>query len=107
MRIPLTFGPATPGDALLIEGDAPAPPGHYTARFTLPPPAFGHIPGCTCCTPRGPAATALATLFRARATGTAPFFTRVTVTASPAGQAAIRAAVQDDVLAAARFAVEG
>ena len=107
MRIPLTFGPPKPGDALLIEGDRPAMSGYHTTRFTLPPPTFGHLTGCACCTPRGPTATALATLFRARATGAAPFFTRIAVAASPAGEAAVRAAVRGDVLAAARFALQG
>ena len=46
----------------------------------------GHLPGCSCCVARSPAATALAAVFRARATGAAPYFSRLLVLASPAGR---------------------
>jgi hypothetical protein len=42
-------------------------------------------------------------MFRARATNAAPFFTRVIVIASSAGQDAIRAALSNDVLTSARY----
>jgi hypothetical protein len=105
-RITVIFDTPTATDglltAILVEGDLPVPPAAFVHRFTLPAPT-GHITGCACCTPRGPAATALAALFRARATGAAPYFTRLVVIASPAGQAAIRAALAEDPYATARF----
>ena len=105
-RIPVLFGaqPAEMDDAFLAEGAGPASCG-YVEHFTLPPAKFGHIAGCGCCTPRGPAAAALARMFRARATGAAPFFKRVIVFASPQGEAAIREALAGDVLAASRYSL--
>jgi hypothetical protein len=104
MRIPLVFhGEPEPGDAVLIEGDAQAPPGTYTIRFNLSAQT-SHPVGCACCVPRGPVAEALAGAFRDRATGKAPFFNCILVLAeSPAGEAAIRAALAQDVLVMARF----
>jgi hypothetical protein len=109
MRIPVLFGDSSgQTDAVwLVEtGLQPPVPGH-TEYFASPPAKFGHVLGCTCCTPRGPAADALSRLFRARATGTAPFFKRVIALASPAGEAAIRDAITADVLAAARYVLAG
>ena len=105
MRIPVLFGTAEaePGDVYLAEGNAEPVLSGYAERFTLPAAILGHVQGCTCCTPRGPAADALARLFRARATGCAPFFKRVIVRASAAGEAAIRAAIASDMLTAARY----
>jgi hypothetical protein len=106
MRIPVLFGGNTEAgdaDAWLVEDIAAPPPSGYAHRFTLPANGFGHAMGCTCCAPRGPAADALARMFRARATGTAPFFKRVLVLASPAGEAAIREALTKDVMTAARY----
>jgi hypothetical protein len=110
MRIPVSFGaiPTERDDAWLVEDGAGLPaadlPEHgYVERFTLPVVRLGHIAGCSCCTPRGPASDALSRMFRARATGTAPFFKRVVVTASPTGEAAIRDATAGDLLTAARF----
>jgi hypothetical protein len=105
MRIPVLFGPAggRAADAWLLEAGHAAPDGAYVVTFSLPASAFGHATGCACCTSRGPAAAALAAMFRARATNAAPFFARVIVLASPAGQAAIRAALLDDVLTSARY----
>jgi hypothetical protein len=37
----------------------------------------GHVAGCACCVTRSPVAEALGRLFRARAVGEAPFFTRL------------------------------
>jgi len=105
MRIPVLFGtpPAETDDVYLAEGDGGPALSGYAEQFTLPEAKFGHVVGCTCCTPRGPAADALARLFRARATGCAPFFKRVIVRASAAGEAAIRAAIASDMLTAARY----
>jgi hypothetical protein len=105
LKIPVLFGSlqAETDDAYLAEGDGQPEISGYVERFTLPPARFGHVQGCSCCTPRGPAAEALARMFRARATGAAPFFKRVIVRASPAGEAAIRAAIAADLLTAARY----
>ncbi|HQT46880.1 MAG TPA: hypothetical protein PLY97_06615 [Acidocella sp.] len=99
MRIQILF--AEPGDAFLTEGPFEAPNGAYAQRFTLP--KSSHQIGCACCAPRGPASQALAAMFRARATGVAPYFKSVTILASPAGEDAVRAALEGDVLTAARY----
>ena len=107
-RIPLRLGPlaeAPPGAALLIEGDAPAPAGHPFARFAARPIPF-HPAGCACCTPRNAAAQALARLFLDRARGGVWFIQVQAVTASTAGAAAVRAALAEDNLTAARFRLD-
>lgn len=105
-RVPVRFAAANqagPEDALLIEGDAPAPAGRVVARFALPEqPA--HPIGCACCLPRGPVAEALTKLFLARVRGEVAFFRAVVAQpASAAGEAAIRAALADDPLVSGRF----
>jgi len=109
MRIPVLFGDvqAEPDTLWLVETGLQPPVHGHTEYFTLPQAKFGHITGCTCCTPRGPAADALSRLFRARATGTAPFFNRVIVQASPAGEAAVRQAIASDIMTAARYCLAG
>jgi hypothetical protein len=105
MRIELVFGGEPgPEDAALVEDGHAMPETGYAVRFALA--AFGHAPGCACCTLRGPAADALGRMFRARATGAAPFFRRVMVCASEAGVAAVREAVATDVVTMARFRAE-
>jgi hypothetical protein len=53
---------------------------------------------------RSPVAEALGRLFRARAVGEAPFFTRLgVVPASPAGEASVRQALETDGLASACY----
>ena len=101
MRIPLSFGNGPAGAAYLVEAGLPAPAGAHATRFILP--RTGHFAGCGCCQPRGPVVEALSALFRARATGAAPFFHHVVVVASPAGEAAVRDALTRDVVAAARY----
>jgi hypothetical protein len=117
MRIPVLFGGVAPGDAAsapnayLVEDGAAMPPDVYAMRFALPAGKFaagsaagaGHLPGCTCCTPRGPAADALTRMFRARSTGSAPFFRQVIVLASPAGEATVRHALEQDIVTKARY----
>jgi hypothetical protein len=44
-------------------------------------------------------------MFQARARGSAPFFKRVVVLASPDGEAAIRAAIEEDVVTRARYKI--
>jgi hypothetical protein len=103
MRIPLLFGiTPQPDDAVLVEDGQTMPHKGYTQPFS-PPATPSHPLGCSCCVVRGPVSDALGRLFRARATGTAPFFKRVVVSASPAGEAAVREALAGDVMAAARY----
>ena len=114
MRIPVLFGGAVPADAAagdkdawLVEDGAAMPEAGYAVRFALSEQKFGHRIGCACCTLRGPAADALTRMFRARATGAAPFFRRVFILASPAGEAAVREALENDVVTAARYVRSG
>ena len=103
-RLPVRFGTpdqAGPEAALLIEGDVPAPSGVLAARFVLA--QGGHSAGCACCAPRGPAAEALRRLFLTRARGGQLFREVVAVVRGQAGEAAVRAALSDDLLASARF----
>jgi len=104
MRIPVAMdGQPEEGDAILVEDGFDMPVSGYAVRFALGTGKPGHLSGCACCTLRGPAADALTTMFRARATGAAPFFSRVRVLASPAGKAALREALEADVVTKARF----
>ncbi len=106
MRIPVVIAKVQPGaaDALLIEGDATAPEGVYAQHFTLPLQGILHIAGCVCCTPRSSVSAALAAMFRARATGAAPFFSRVVVwTSNDAGAAGVAATLSENVLSSARY----
>lgn len=109
-RIWVRFGAvaeAEPGEALLIEGPAPAE-GRAVARFVVPARIGGHPVGCACCVPRGPVAIALGSLFLARARGELPWFRSVlAVTTSAAGREAVRSALTDDVVTRARFRVDG
>lgn len=101
-----TLADAEPGEALLIEGLEPAR-GPAVARFVVPARIGGHPAGCSCCAPRGPAATALGTLFLARARGDLPWFRSVVaVTCSAAGSDAVRAALAEDLLTRARFRMD-
>ena len=103
MRIPVIFGgDVAPDDAVLIEGDAPAPPAAWVERFHLPANPL-HGVGCACCAPRGPAADALARLFLARARGDSAFFRRVVVLAGAQGMEAVHTAIAADVVTGARF----
>ena len=107
-RVPVRFGAvgdAVAGDALLLEGDAVAPPEFAAARFVAA--SAEHAPGCACCVARSAAAVALNKLFQARARGTVPFFRRVlAVTASAEGEMEVWAAVRGDPLVSGRFRVE-
>jgi hypothetical protein len=102
MRIEIVMG-GKPGstDAVLAEAGHETPSGSYAVTFAPGKP--GHVIGCTCCTPRGPVADALTAMFRARATGKAPYFKRVVVLASPEGETVVRDAVANDVVSAARY----
>ena len=103
-RVPVVFAPAAsagPDDALLLEGEGVGPEGAPVARFSAARP--GHLAGCACCAPRGAVAQALHSLFLARARGACGFFTRVVVVAGPAGEAAVRQALAEDVFLAGRY----
>jgi hypothetical protein len=97
-RIPVFFASEpveTEGVAWLVEDAAGVP---WDAR------EGGHVAGCACCVARSPVAEALGRLFRARAVGEAPFFTRLgVVPASPAGEASVRQALETDGLASACY----
>ncbi len=89
-RVPVVFGSsrhAQEGDAVLAGLLDGAP---------------GHDAGCACCVARTPAAKALGDLFMRRARGEVAFFRRVMVEGQ-AAEAAVRAALQSDPVAAARF----
>jgi hypothetical protein len=106
-RIPVRFDAtdAVTGEtALLVEGDVAVPAGHVVGRFRLVPGVSGHPWGCACCTPRGPVADALGRLFLARARGDVAFFRSVVVVVTtPAGEAAVRAALAENQVSAGRF----
>lgn len=94
---------AGPAAAVLAEAPAPQQPAAAMAirAFEAVAP---HAAGCTCCAGRTPAATALDRLFQARVRGECGWFTRVVVLATtPAGRAAVAAALDTDTLARARF----
>jgi hypothetical protein len=104
-RVPVIFAPASSAgadDAVLMEEGPPAPPGRVVARLSAQLSA-GHPAGCLCCVPRGEAGRALGALFQARARGEVVFFRRVV--ADVIDQAAVRAALATDPLAAAHFRI--
>lgn len=103
-RIPLRFGPlaaAGPGDAVLLEGDMPAPDGMPVARFR--PAVLVHSAFCACCAGRHPAAAALGALFQARARGQVAWFSGVVAVVT--NPDAVATALRADLLAGARFRV--
>jgi len=102
VQIVMGGGPGE-GDAFLVEDGHDMPAAGYAVRFALGTGKPGHLSGCACCTLRGPAADAMTAMFRARATGAAPFFTRVVVLASSSGEAAVRDALETDAVTRARF----
>ncbi len=106
-RVPVRFGSmaeATAETALLVEGDVLVPEGIPVGRFDLPAFSQRHPAGCTCCARRDPVSEALARLFLARARGeTMWFLSVVAITAGRMGQQAVRDALANDQLAAARF----
>jgi hypothetical protein len=103
-RMPLVFGQAAeagPTDALLCEGEGT--PGKGRDWFQ-PDAGSSHPADCACCTPRNGAGMALARLILARGRGTGVFFNRViVVVASPAGRAAVLAALESDPLVSCVF----
>jgi hypothetical protein len=110
-RIPVIFASsaqAGPADALLIEvrGLSSAPLSRDQAATEVFATARKpvHSAACACCAPRNAVAEALGRLFLAQMRGTIPFFHRViAVTSSREGEDAVRSALSDDTVAAARF----
>ena len=101
-RLPVRFGPLQArmaDEAVLMDNDTPA--ANPVGRFTTGP--GGHAPGCRCCTLRSSASLALATLFRERATGGGVAFRGVLAVVGPEGEAAVRAALESDLLVAGRY----
>ncbi|MDD2704497.1 MAG: hypothetical protein PHU07_04070 [Acidocella sp.] len=88
-------------DAALVEEGFGLPACGYAVSFSAG--GLGHALNCACCTRQSPAADALSRAFRARATGAAPYFSRIAVLASPEGEAQIRQALATDVIANARY----
>jgi len=106
LRIAILVGtlPA-PGDALLVPLGSRIPAGFYGINVALD--AASHHPlGCACCAQRGAIPAALAAMFRARATGTAPFFKRIIVLAPQSIRPVIEQAVREDIFAASRYRVQ-
>lgn len=102
-RIPVRFGSredAGGGCSLLIEGH-----GLQTGSiaYFVPGPADGHPVGCACCTPRRPAAEALARLFLAHIRDGHPLTGLVAITRTNAGRRAVLDALNGDMLTKARF----
>jgi hypothetical protein len=100
-RVPVVFGALSdlrPDDAVLLDGDAPAPEGRVVVRLGAEP---SHVAGCVCCVPRSAAGSALAGLFLARGRGDVAFFRRVL--AITEDEAAIRQALDNDILASGWF----
>jgi hypothetical protein len=90
--------------AVLAEAPPPeSPPGAVAlVSFDLSGPS--HLPACSCCAGRGPAASALDRLFQARVRGACGWFDRVVALAeTEAAQAEIAAALREDAVTAARF----
>jgi hypothetical protein len=81
--------------AALVEDGVAVPPGVPAVTFPV---------GCACCLARSVAAAAFDRLFLARVKGEVPFFGRVVAAAaSPAGQAAIAAALASDPVVPMRY----
>lgn len=95
---------AAPNAAILVEAGADGGAVLAADRFV---PDAAHPPGCACCGARSQDAAALDRLFQARVRGRLPWFDRVVVLATPAGQAAVAAALTDDALTKARFRLAG
>lgn len=96
-RIPVVVGTAEqarPGDRVLLLAPGVARPGHAA--------------GCPCCRPRDAVATALGRLFLERARDPTSAFSRVLLVApDPHTEAAVAGAIENDVLARARYRFAG
>ena len=112
-RIPVSFLASSPALAEALAAGKPA--ALVTAAPTGPLPngavsavsfearVTSHLAACACCQGRSPAAQALDRLFQARARGQSGWFDRVLVLAGDGAGEAVRNALREDALAAARF----
>ena len=92
-----------PPAALLAEAPMPTLP-DSVATLECFEPMPSHPTACKCCGGRPPVAVALDRLFQARVRGQCPWFEQVLALATtPAGQAAVAAALTGDAVTAARF----
>ena len=96
--------PPPAAGAMLAEGAALPVPAGAVALMQFDPAT--HVANCDCgsCGGRNAAALALDRLFQARVRGSVPWFKRVVALATSApGQAALREALAQDTVTAARF----
>ncbi|MBY0339403.1 MAG: hypothetical protein K2X11_22510 [Acetobacteraceae bacterium] len=105
-RIPVVFldgGAIPPGRPAAVVSEAPPGPlpAGAVAGAAFEGGVTSHAAACACCQGRSPAAQALDRLFQARARGACAWFDRVAVT--PEAADAVRAALREDAVAAARF----
>ncbi len=102
-RIPVHFAiPVVPGDAVLLGASGTAPAGLPFARIGTAN-LTNHQANCACCNPRDTIGMALGALHQARARGQVAWFNRLVVLAPPENWPAVRAALTEDRLAAARY----
>lgn len=104
-RVPVAFGglgDLRPDDAVVVEGEETIPEGVPAVRLSQERSA-AHMAGCLCCVPRSAVGQALSGLFLARGRGTVAYFRRVLVITQD--EAALRAALDEDLLAASWFRV--
>ena len=106
-RLPLRFGPLeswSPGEAVLFDEDRfDGDRGGAEPAAWFTPDAPEHVAGCVCCGARSGAARALSELFRRRAVAAGPAFRGVLAVVGPEGEAAVRAALVEDGVIAARY----
>lgn len=109
-RIPVTILPDLAGalaqgrPAAVVSAAPPGPlPAGAIAAVSFEAGVTSHMAACACCQGRSPAAQALDRLFQARVRGQSGWFERVLVLDADGAGAAMRAALVEDALAAARF----
>ena len=106
-RIPVTLLPDDAAlNAALAQGKPAAVLGAGAPMdgvLTFATDASPHPAACDCCRGRSPAADALDRLFQARVRGQRAWFDRVLVLPGHGAAEAIRDALRQDVMAAARF----
>jgi hypothetical protein len=91
---------AGPPAALLVEAPPAPMPSGAIAQVAWDATVTSHAAACACCAGRSGVALALDRLFQARARGGCGWFARVVAVGEPG---AVRAALAEDALTAARF----
>lgn len=100
----LTAALATGKPAAVISLAPPGPlPAGAVSAASFEAGVTAHAVACACCQGRSPAAQALDRLFQARVRGQSGWFDRVLVLDEEGAGEAVRAALAEDALAAARF----